>query len=223
MPRKKADVIEDDEIIEDDAGPTRSEKRQAMVAEVIRLKDEEGKTFKQIAEELNLNIVTVSCAYQEANIEKADVEATPAIVKRERDINKMGWAPIGWKYGITKAKVKELYESAGGDPTSRVSRAKAEDNGGTTAKKAAGTTKKATTRRGAKPKFSDDMTLAEVSEMLSGKTVGWKMSTTGRDTSVKVKTVTKVGSDKNGKRLAEVTVVGGKPRIIPLEAVHSIS
>lgn len=63
--------------------------------------------------------VAVARAYYAAEAEAGTlkpVKATPAGVKKARDVGKLRWRRIAIAAGITEAEARRLYAAAGGDP-----------------------------------------------------------------------------------------------------------
>jgi hypothetical protein len=77
---------------------------------IVMLKDE-GHTYREIADMVDLNVITVFDYYMNATEPKADVDLTPALALIERN-GGMGYGRIAAKYATTKTVVKRMLADA---------------------------------------------------------------------------------------------------------------
>lgn len=204
---------------------------------VLRLRDEEGKPWAEIAEELGLNQGRCMSLYMTASVKPKDRikfddddDLAKQVVRlREKDL--LSWGLISARSGVGEGKLKRLFEEASGTPAlgHRIGRGgRFPTNGDRPApaekapkakKQSAKAKKEAEVEAAAKvtvdPKKNlVDMTLPELQKRLNGKTI-----TVARDGGKTEKIgVKNIKSYKNGE-VVLVDAKGGKSRTVLMAAI----
>lgn len=235
-PAKAKATAEETESKKAAAAERRAERERvnAELAEQISALREEGKTWKEISDELSVTQGRAQLLLMRHEAGEPSVNPTPARIVKDRDQGEMSWPAIGAKYGISKAKVQSLYREAGLDPQAsyigkggryfgheeKVADKKATAKTSSTKSTKAKSTAKA---KAAKPIFDDPDEVAsdDVKEKIEGKTVTWTGSR-GRTESAKVKPGSvKVGKQKDGTRVVQFND-GSKTRTVAVGTITKV-
>lgn len=199
----------------------------------------DGGTRAEVAAAMEANEATVSLAalvheYGLIPFRNQD-EFLDKLVKA-RDTDEQGWAVVGARLGgLTEGRTQALYQEHTGIPYTesdlgRGGRPKgsSSDNGKAAPAKAKAkkgtrkaTAKKTAPRRGRKPNFGDEPTLAKVSKTLNGKVAIVKKGT--GTVEYEVTEVQAVKQAKSGRWGAKVTTADGAERTFPLDAVEKVA
>jgi hypothetical protein len=242
--KKAAAPVEDEPMVDDEeaaqakttkkaeAEAKRAERnaaREELKAEIVRLHDEEGMKWKEIGEQLDINVVTVHDLYTYATTPRDPRTPTPQLIFELRDDQKLGWLHIGAMFQKPKSEILKLYEEGGHEPHKsfigkggryfqyeefRPSKPEA-------AKKSKATTKKASEGNGSSV-FADPaaVKLTDAKKRLNNKMV--TVQTANGDTAeMKVVSVEKVGSNRAGDPVVQFND-GEKLRTVRLDSIVKV-
>ena len=100
-------------------GPTRAEKRQALLENVMSLVDGDGLSFDEAAKKLGVNRSTVIDLHVIGSVKpkdriKGSEEEVAAEIVRQRDEENVAWHVISARAGITKTQARAIYEETSG-------------------------------------------------------------------------------------------------------------
>lgn len=193
----------------------REKEKDSQITEVMRLRSE-GQKWPEVAAATGLSLGKAQLLFQIGEGRKAGVrKPTPALVRHDRDVEKMGWGEIMARYGLSKGGAQNLYREAGGDPHKsyvgkggRYFSHEADIAPLREANKAAKTTKRTTDVKpktktaGSKPVFAEDADAEAIKTKLEGKTITSVATIKGTESSKEFKVKpgsVKVGTSKDKK------------------------
>lgn len=208
----------------------RAQAQEVRRNEIVNLRDS-GKSWEEIAKQLGIHQTRAHTEYLYATTERADVEATPARIKKERDAGSP-WVQLAARYGITKGAAQKLYREAGADPHAsyigkggryhgheeKIAHLKSE-------KAPAQPRKGRSTAPAGKSVFNDEVEKDDVIAKIDGKfihhSLSEKMGGGVAKTKVAAGTV-KVGKQKDGTRVVQFSD-GDKTRTVALLSIVKVT
>ena len=105
--------------VKKDDGPSRAEKREALLAQVMDLVDGDGLSFDEAAKQLKVNRSTVIDLHVIGSVKpkdriKGSEEEVAAEIVRQRDEENVAWHVIAARAGVTKTRARAIYEETSG-------------------------------------------------------------------------------------------------------------